>query len=50
MSSVEIRTAIHEMIDLFLGHSVAPGRAQSALLFLPPFVDKSGILSITGEN
>lgn len=42
-----IRTAIHKMVDLLIGHPGSLGSTQDVLLLLAPFIHEAKILSIT---
>lgn len=41
-----MRTAIHKVFDLFLGHSGAFGSTERAFLLLPPFVDEMRVFGV----
>ena len=44
---IGVPTAVHEVIDLLLGHSGTLSGSQAALLLLAPLVDKPEILCVT---
>lgn len=49
VSKQGIRTAIHKIVDLSLGHPCSLGSTQGVFLLLAPFIHEAEVLSITED-